>query len=124
MKRNDIETEGAKLAQRQYPRGFEPNELRCKSPEFRLRAARSTRSRPQTPDPRTMSHRSSRGVIRTSECLSMSCPAVENRQPRRRATTTQRGRRSNRLKTNRSQDWTGIGMKARDRINTVRAQPP
>ena len=49
MTRNDIETEGAKLAQRQYPRGFEPNDLRCKSSEIRFRAVRSIRSRRKRP---------------------------------------------------------------------------
>jgi hypothetical protein len=117
-----METGGAKLAQRQCPRGFEPNDLRCKSPEIRFRAARSTRSRPQTLDPRTMSHRSSRGVIRKSECLSMSCPAVKNRQPRSRATTTQRGRRSDRLNTYRSQDRTRTDTTARDSMTTERGQ--
>jgi hypothetical protein len=36
VERSAIETGGAKLAQRQHPRAFAPNDLPCKSHEIRL----------------------------------------------------------------------------------------
>jgi len=108
-----IETGGAKLAQRQNPRAFPPNDLRYKSPKSAFGAARSSRLRPQAPDPRAMQRRLSLGANRRSEWTSMSRPAVGYRQPQSRAITAQRGRRSVRLNTNRIQDRFGTDRKSR-----------
>lgn len=67
-----IETAVAKLAQRQSPRGFVPNHLRCKSLQIRLYGVVIANAMsPPASDPRSLQRRSYRDVMSSAAKTAM-----------------------------------------------------